>query len=268
MALASLAALMAPGVDMYSLRSIGGHSVATATVCQVANAQDVLATVPAMKIDKMTYRRGRLQQAVDLFFEGNKADFGRAMSYKDGSYVGQLLRGGRPITEDLIDAFERHPKIPKGWFDPPKAVAPSSEYPAPSQVRQGATNTKRAPLVEWARLGDDLYKTQEELPDAELVSTGVEVELSPLGKFVTAVDDSLSPRILAGDLILIDPSKTDPKRGQVTLFSLPGGDFVLMRYRPTVAGFEGYDERGRTLDSERHGLSVVAAMVHFIGVCA
>lgn len=45
------------------------------------------------------YRRRRLQEFVDAKFEGNKAALGRALEYRDGAFVGQMLRGERPITE-------------------------------------------------------------------------------------------------------------------------------------------------------------------------
>jgi hypothetical protein len=40
-----------------------------------------------------------LARALALAFDGNKAAMGRRLGYKDGSFVGQLLRKEKPITE-------------------------------------------------------------------------------------------------------------------------------------------------------------------------
>lgn len=41
-----------------------------------------------------------LEQAVTLV--GGKASLGRALGYRDGAFVGQMLRGERPITEKTL----------------------------------------------------------------------------------------------------------------------------------------------------------------------
>lgn len=53
-----------------------------------------------MTDDELTlWRIERLQAAIDRLDGGNLNAFGRRMGWKDGSYVGQMLRGTRAITE-------------------------------------------------------------------------------------------------------------------------------------------------------------------------
>jgi len=61
------------------------------------------------------WRKKRVQDLVDLKFEGNKAALGRGMNYKDGAFIGHMIRGERPITEKTIEQFEALPGA-SGWF--------------------------------------------------------------------------------------------------------------------------------------------------------
>lgn len=62
----------------------------------------------------LLWRIERLQAAVDRLEGGNLTTFGKRMGWADGSYVGQMLRGTRPITEKLIRKIES--ELP-GWFE-------------------------------------------------------------------------------------------------------------------------------------------------------
>ncbi len=64
------------------------------------------------------YRRERLDALARELFGNNRAECGRALGYQDGSYVGQMIRGKRTITEKTIRKAEKLPKA-HGWFDPP-----------------------------------------------------------------------------------------------------------------------------------------------------
>jgi hypothetical protein len=71
------------------------------------------------------HRRKRLQQAADRF--GGKAELGRKLGYADGSYVGQMIRGERIVSEETVTQVEALPGL-SGWFGP----APVSEaWPFP-----------------------------------------------------------------------------------------------------------------------------------------
>lgn len=83
----------------------------------------------------------------------------------------------------------------------------------------------------------------------------------PRCKFVRVQDDSLAPRVLSGDRLLIDPDNQEPKSDQIALFELLDGTFRLLRYRAVIDGFEAYDNRGRIYESMRHGIKVAATFV-------
>lgn len=45
-------------------------------------------------------RRERVERAADRV--GGKAELGRLLGYKDGAFVGQMIRGTRPVTEKTL----------------------------------------------------------------------------------------------------------------------------------------------------------------------
>jgi hypothetical protein len=64
------------------------------------------------------HRVARLQELLDHEdFGGGKASFGRALGFKDGAYVRQMLAGERAISEKLMHKIEtiRGGKY-RGWF--------------------------------------------------------------------------------------------------------------------------------------------------------
>lgn len=70
-----------------------------------------------MEGDLTLWRIERLQAAIDRLDGGNLNAFGRRMGFRDGSYVGQMLRGTRPITEKFVLKLQSIPQM-DGWFDP------------------------------------------------------------------------------------------------------------------------------------------------------
>lgn len=67
--------------------------------------------------DLFLWRIERLQAGIDRVTNGNLNAFGLKMEYKDGSYIGQMLRGQRAITEKFVRKFEEVTGL-VGWFDP------------------------------------------------------------------------------------------------------------------------------------------------------
>jgi len=64
------------------------------------------------------YRKAKLQEFIDVKFQGSKAALGRALGYRDGAFVGQMLRGDRPITEKTIAQIQSL-AAGKGWLIAP-----------------------------------------------------------------------------------------------------------------------------------------------------
>lgn len=94
---------------------------AEATACRI--------TLPRMDdADLLLWRIDRLQAAIDRLDGGNLNAFGRRMGWIDGSYVGQMLRGARAISEKFVRKFEAETGL-SGWFDPLQAEGGDSlEY--------------------------------------------------------------------------------------------------------------------------------------------
>lgn len=63
------------------------------------------------------WRIERLKAAIAKLDDGNLTAFGKRMGYSDGSYIGQMLRGTRPITEKFVRKVEEDNRLPR-WFDP------------------------------------------------------------------------------------------------------------------------------------------------------
>lgn len=82
--------------------------------------------------DVKKFRQNRLTAAAKK--AGGKAALGRLLNYGDGSYIGQMTRGDRPISEETVFALEALPGY-EGWFS--NAAAPP--------VRHADVGTSRVP---------------------------------------------------------------------------------------------------------------------------
>lgn len=92
----------------------GHESVARATDYAASNRYSARGYNAPMGLEEIqAHRRRRLQAAVDRL--GSKAELGRRLGYQDGSHVGQMLRGEKPITEKTVIALEALPGM-AGWF--------------------------------------------------------------------------------------------------------------------------------------------------------
>lgn len=164
----------------------------------------------------------------------------------------------KSLKADSADGLARLTGWNSTWWA--KGEGPRlSETPDLRMRQQGVTNLVRAPVVAWGRLGEDLFKDAVELSDAESLDF---VPMAPHGervKLIRVMDDGLAPRLVAGDMVAIDPDNHAPMRGQVTLFrSSADGGYFLRRYQPLMAPhFEAVDGKGNTLDSQRHGLEIM-----------
>jgi len=50
------------------------------------------------------FRRSRIADLADKW--DSKAALGRALGYKDGAFIGQMIRGLRPITEKTMPSLQ------------------------------------------------------------------------------------------------------------------------------------------------------------------
>lgn len=144
-----------------------------------------------MGADREQWRIGRLRALLDHpDFGGSKAALGRALGYQDGSLVGQMLRGERPITEKTVDRIVtmsggRY----RGWF---------SEVPQVAAVEAcGVTAHVVSCLAALSNQLRALAPSDQSIATAALaawVQHGCPIESVPrlealLGEFLTATAD-------------------------------------------------------------------------------
>ena len=98
------------------------------------------------KSPEQDWRQKRLSDLVAVF--GGKASLGRALGFRDGAYIGQMLSGERPITEKLIDKAHALRGY-AGWFDP----KPAPDAHLAQRIAAADTVTRR--LIELALLESD-----------------------------------------------------------------------------------------------------------------
>lgn len=221
----------------------------------------------------------------------SKAAMARHLEVSD-TYVGKLLSGNSgTFGEKTARDIEEKCRKPRFWLDVmhqegmyteeslreiaagANTLMTADEHPMyMGESRKAylnhesiihATKFPLAPVLEWARLGADLYRANEEWPASDRREVPTNRDVSSAVKWIVVSDDSLAPTVLPGDMIAIDPGGT-PRRDEVTLFKAVNGDFLLRRWRPLPEGnFEAFDESGRAMDGSRHGLTVVGS---FVGV--
>ncbi len=130
--------------------------LANATACK-----DFLLTTNVIpwfmgKTELKQFRQSRLQAFLDEKYEGNKAKLGRALGYKDGAMLGQMLCEPqiRPISEKTIDKIHNLPGG-HGWFS---GSEPDPELPSTSTILLSLSD-------DAVMLGAAFDKTPKEIRD-------------------------------------------------------------------------------------------------------
>lgn len=199
-------------------------------------------------------------------------DFGETYDLGNQSNVGHYLHARSQINLKAALAFAAHLECKVADFSPrlarelksfsPDEITHLAEEVSTSTVRASSdTNVRQAPVIEWARLGVDLNKKPQELAQAAHHPYAEKAGASDKCKYVQLETSDMEPDLRKGDLMLLDPENQKPRRDQIALFSVHGGEFVAMRYRPTVEGFEAYNAKGVVLDEHKHGLKVEAVCI-------
>lgn len=215
--------------------------------------------------------------------------------------MSDTLRGAKSFGEKIARHIESELKLPRNWLDqdhakgepcPPsfhdeKGIAISRETTGgASQMDDGhkaseplayggfnpsvtgfvsplaVTTATLAPVIEWARVGVELYADNNELvretqkPFASRKPTSLNV------KCFMVPDNALFPDLRQGDWAFVDPENVKPERDKIAVFRTPDGAHIIRRFRPALNDdFEAYDGAGRVMTHERHGIVIVAALV-------
>lgn len=203
-------------------------------------------------------------------------------------YVGKLLNKKTAFTEKTARKIEDVASRPRGWMDAIHITGDSQEEAGeasgntkhfnrsgqPYPINTGednqhvvmesatfATNTPRAPIVEWATLDENVLKSNRDWPaDAYMAFTPIVAEVSDYVKIATVVESPL-PTISVGDRVAID-NKAKPWDDCVVVAKTATGKLILRRYRSlALGGFELVCPNEPPLDHERHGVSIVGVVV-------
>lgn len=118
------------------------------------------------------WRRARLDALAQHEEFAGRAALGRALGYKDGAFIRQMIQGERPITEKTIHAVDslRGGRF-RGWFDKPSSggevslsiaeSAPSYQTSSPPGTEQLLGMLDRAEVQQLLRDLDDLTPARQ-----------------------------------------------------------------------------------------------------------
>lgn len=98
----------------------------------IANARLASAMVPLMEKGLTEWRMERLRAAVER--AGSLAELGRLLRHRNGTQVGHMLAGRRPITEKTVAAIEALPGY-RGWFHRDKTAPAPPSGPLADRLR-------------------------------------------------------------------------------------------------------------------------------------
>ena len=175
------------------------------------------------------YRKNRLSHLADKY--GGKKALGQALGYTDGAYVGQMIRGDRPITEKFLRQVEQHIPALAGWFDAPGAEHTSNKAGAASahsmqEDRKAFSAAKPSEEQQFVQVpllanGGSMGLGTDAMHDDVLIGS---IALSPnwvtrrirptsLGalRFIHGHGDSMSPTYEDGDILLVDTGARDAR---------------------------------------------------------
>ncbi|MDP9902632.1 S24 family peptidase [Variovorax ginsengisoli] len=188
-----------------------------------------------------SFRRARLEQLADKL--GGKATLGRKLGYKDGAFVGQMIRGERPITEKTLAAVHALPGF-KGWFsglgdnesqnsatsldsDPIMADLVDSFGIRPTPV----VRLRKIFVLKNATGGfieEDFWLEDEDRLRESTGQFALIASSDPRAFLVEVGESTMSPRFNRGEYVLVEPG-TLPELEDDVLVRFVNGDMALRR---------------------------------------
>ena len=183
------------------------------------------------------------------------------------STIANIENGTRLNPRNLLE-IAKALKVSAEWLKTGRGEKTQQEPRASSESTtsgvslSGDTNSQRAPVIEWARLGVVLFTKEREMP-VEAPSLPVLDGAHPESVWAVAEADHPRFRIKRGYKLLFSPveSEADCFDSEIYLFQTLTGLLVLGEFRRMTSGYEAIPDSGAPLDSERHGIKVVAAMM-------
>lgn len=240
------------GIDRDSFAHISSYSY----LSQVANSSCSARYSSGMDEERLqAWRVERLRAAIKQLTDGNITAFGKQLGFRDGAYIGQMLRGDRPISEKTIRAVEGLPGL-AAWFSgtPPSSGLDLNE-PRPPTDDEFALVPQ---LDVKAACGTGKFV------DHVVVKGGLAFKRTSLKDFgvtektariIYASGNSMAPLIQDGCVVLINTADIEPKDGKVYAVCTPEGGLVLKRlirdYHPGL-GAQAWIMRSDNPDKSTH----------------
>lgn len=170
-----------------------------------------------MERDLSEWRRQRLAALAEK--RGGKAALGRMLGYKDGAFIGQMIRGERPITEKTIDAWSMLLPGIEEWFK--LANGDSANVPAPlagaPAYLPGFEKLSIPLLANSGSMGAGDDQLHDEVVIGRLtvspewaLKTLRPTKLEHL-RFIHGYGDSMKGTFEDGDILLVDTGVEEPK---------------------------------------------------------
>ena len=151
-------------------------------------------------MDTQEFRKSRLSELAKKM--GGNTALAKRLGYTNGSHIGNLLNGYRPITEKFIDKTESQLRIP-GWF---------SEEVVDVQGFNPAQPGVVVPLLATvASMGNgEQVDTHDAIVGSLTLSPNwINENIRPITdhsnlRFIHAHGDSMEPTFKSGDILLVD----------------------------------------------------------------
>lgn len=218
------------------------NTIAKATDSQILFALVARATVARMDgQDIYAWRRERLADLAQK--RGGNAALGRELGYRDGAFVGQMIRGIRPITEKTVSAAHALPGA-AGWFYLDQEAVSAMQSTSSAGGGMSVANTSPGPDIkgkgtypvissvaagEWTALCDNFHPGDADdwgFSHHDLGRCGYMLRVS--GKSMTNTESGARYSFPEGMLLHINPD----------MDSMPGKFVVVRREAEKEATFK------------------------------
>lgn len=210
------------------------------------------------ELEETPERAALLRDAVTHYCGGGKHDeFGRALGYRDGAFVRQMIKGQRAVSEKTVQKVHKLRGM-AGWFDRQQSENQTSRELSTNVVaaipgKDGHTTTvkqalegvkadpiKELPILSWGMI-DRIGMPNKEIQGMTRIDLGFAANACwdpELDKVIQVPDTSLGPRFEMGDYLIMHPLAEGEaiEAGRLpVLVRLPDGTHALTPYNPLQA---------------------------------
>lgn len=199
-------------------------------------------------------RHGGASHVLSKVLDPGSKDFKSKMSYMTQCSTDGFGERSAAKWEDLLQPVG----MASGYLTRPHSDEPEVNALLSAVRTSSVKNYNLAPVFAWARLGDVLFTESESLQSGEYREKPDGV--GPAFKWFICDADMPRLRIKRGWRVAVDPL-TDAsicQDGETYLFKTAGGSYFLGDFRRLAVGYEAIPDGGPVMDTERHGITVVA----------